>query len=747
MSNKEGAKIAVCEMCHARCRVLVHAKNGQIIKVEGDRSYPLIDAIFPPTNGCMRLNGAKEWVDHPDRLNFPLKRTGEKGEGKWQTVSWDQAFDEIAEKLQNIKEKYGAETFAYTGGTGRTRAHFVARFMNWFGSPNLIGHSQVCFSICVNLSAATFGWPLRHRTGIIVERDADGKPKTKCVLLTGLVADQSTLRLWKTTRDAKKLGTKLIVIDPRRTATAEIADIWLQIRPTTNAALLLSMLNVIIEEGLYDIEFVEKWCHGFDDLAKRAREYPPEKMAEVTWVPAEKIREAARMFATNKPAIGAHGMGHEHHRDTASADHARFALMAITGNIDIEGGECIPGPPRCIPETVLEGREYLTADQKQKQIGIDRFRVVSHLFYDELLKNSAKVWGEDKPWGMGRTNAAAHAPLVYRAMVTGNPYPVRAALSLAANPMVTAANTKLVYRALKSLDLYVVSDFWMTPSADLADYVLPAANWLERPYFATFLGIDNQMVAGDQALPNIVPGKYERLNDYDFFRGLGIRLGQDWPWETLEKTYDYQLEPTGMTFREFMDKGGFEFPPPEYKKYEKRGFATTSGKIELRSNMLEKVGYDPLPEWKERHPIATNPELAKEFPLYLITGGRFLPMYHSEHRQIDSVRKRRPHPLVQINPKTAKEYGIADGDWVWIESPMGRIRQKCQYLDGIDPRVVHCEHGWWFPELPGEEPWLHGVFESNANVLVDDDPDNCDPVGGAWPLKGMLCKIYKMKQY
>ena len=201
-----------------------------------------------------------------------------------------------------------------------------------------------------------------------------------------------------------------------------------------------------------------------------------------------------------------------------------------------------------------------------------------------------------------------------------------------------------------------------------------------------------------------------------------------------------------MTFREFMDKGGFEFPAPEYKKYEKKGFATLSGKIELRSNMLEKFGYDPLPEWTERHPIA-NPEVAKEFPLHLITGGRFLPMFHSEHRQIDSVRKRHPYPLVQINPKTAKEFGIEDGDWVWIESPMGRIRQKCEYFDGIDPRVVHCEHGWWFPELPGEEPWLHGVFESNANVLIDDDPDNCDPIGGAWPLKGMACKIYKTKVY
>ncbi len=746
MTNKEEAKLAICEMCHSRCRVVVHSQNGQVLKIEADRSYPLVDEIFPPTNGCIRLNGAKEWVNHPTRLNFPMKRAGEKGEGKWQKISWNQALNEIAERLKELKQKHGAESLAFTGGTGRTRDHFTARFMNQFGTPNLIGHSQVCFAVCTNLSGAMFGWPLRHRSSIRIEKDSAGKPKTKCVLITGLVADQSTLRLWKTLRDARNLGTKIIVIDPRRTATAELADLWLQIRPGSNAALLLAMLNVIITEGLYDKDFVEKWCYGFEDLVKRVEEYPPEKMADVTWIPAEKIVEAARMFATNKPAIGAHGMGHEQHRDTASADQARFALSAITGNIDVEGGEYIPGPPRCIPETNLEGREYISMEQKQKQIGIDRFRVVSHLFFDELLRNSAKVWGKDKLWGLGRTNNAAHAPSVYRAMVTGKPYPVRAALSLAANPMITAANTKLVYKALKSLDLYIVSDFWLTPSAELADYVLPAANWLERPYFATFFGIDCQMVGGDQALPNIVAGKYERFHDYDFLRGLGLRLGQDWPWENLEKTYDYQLTPTGMTFNEFMDKGGFEFPAPEYKKYEKKGFATISEKIELRSNMLEKFGYDPLPKWTERHPIA-NPELAKEFPLYLITGGRFLPMFHSEQRQIDSVRKRRPDPLVQVNPKAAKELGIEDGDWIWIESPIGRIRQKCNYFEGIDPRVVHCEHGWWFPELPGEEPWLHGAFESNCEVLIDDDPDNCDPVSGAWPLKGMLCKIYKCKKY
>jgi anaerobic selenocysteine-containing dehydrogenase len=186
----------------------------------------------------------------------------------------------------------------------------------------------------------------------------------------------------------------------------------------------------------------------------------------------------------------------------------------------------------------------------------------------------------------------------------------------------------------------------------------------------------------------------------------------------------------------------------EYQKHERIGFATPTGKVELYSTILEKLGYDPLPRYKEppESPIS-NPVLAGQYPFILITGGRFLPMYHSEHRQIDGWRRQHPDPLVQINPKTASGLGIGEGDWAWIETPRGRIRQRCKYFEGIDPRVVHSEHGWWFPELPGEEPWLHGVWESNVNVLTEDDPAFCNEINGGWPLRAGLCKVYKAKRY
>jgi anaerobic selenocysteine-containing dehydrogenase len=325
-------------------------------------------------------------------------------------------------------------------------------------------------------------------------------------------------------------------------------------------------------------------------------------------------------------------------------------------------------------------------------------------------------------------------------MITGEPYPVKGLIIHAHNPMVVQANTKLVYKALKSLELSVVLDYWLTPTAELADYVLPVASWLERPDFMGDYG-------GEQALPASIPGEYDHKNDYEIFRELGIRLGQDWPWKSLEEVFDYMLEPLGITFNQFL-QGKQSRPTIEYKNYEKKGFATTTGKAELFSTILEKLGYDPLPKYVEppETPLSRL-DLVKEYPLILITGGRFKPMFHSEWRQIDSVRRRHPYPLVQVHPETAKSLGIEDGDWVWIESPRGRIRMKCQHFNGIDRRVVHCQHGWWYPELPGEEPWLHGVWESNVNVLTDDEPDHCNPIHGGWPLRTALCKVYKMKQY
>jgi len=738
MSDILELKRAVCMWCHDHCRVIVHIRNGVLEKIEEDAAHPHANDYSRWVRACPRARAAAEWFYHPERLNYPLKRAGERGEGKWQKISWDQAFDEIAEKLKALRDKCGAESLATISGTARSHDEYRRRFMHLFGSPNYIGQGEICFGPALMVSSAIFGMP-----AFLMGRHA------KCILLIGTNPEQAFRRIWLNILEELGKGSKLIVLDPRRTATTERADIWLRLRPGTDTAVLMGMINVIIQENYYDKEFVTKWCHGFEELKKRAEEYPLDKVEQISWVPAEKIRNAARMFATIKPATAWNHMGIEHLTNGIEALHCRFILPAITGNLDVRGGNMLYGlHPTFISNHEIEMVDHFPEVQKKKALGADRFKLMAWPGYDLIKMNAKKGWG----YFIGSSHTLfAHAPTTYRAMITGKPYPLKAALTVGANPMVTQGNTKLVYKALKNLDLHVVMEYWLTPTAELADYVLPAASWLERPEIYTASDASSWIEVGEASLPHIVPGKYDRRRDYDLYRELGMRLGQKeyWPWETLEDAYSARLAPLGYNLHDFVHQhNGFDMPRPQERKYEKMGFSTSTGKVELYSVVMEKLGYDPLPRYYEppESPIS-QPELAREFPYILITGGRHQPFYHSEHRQIESNRKRHPHPLMQLHPDTAKEHGIEEGDWVWVETPRGRMKQKCQYMSELDRSVVHVQHGWWFPEEPGEEPWLHGVWKSNCNILTDDDPDACNEMSGGWPLRAGLCRFYKVKTF
>ncbi|MBW1868178.1 MAG: molybdopterin-dependent oxidoreductase, partial [Deltaproteobacteria bacterium] len=702
-------KSSICFWCKPRCRLDVEVEDNRLIKM----STSPIKAC--PRKYCSDL----ERFYHPDRLDYPLKRVGDRGENKWQKITWDEALDEIAAKLQALKEQYGAETLAVTHGTSRTYEELNSRFLNLFGSPNQCGQAQICHGNSGVVATALFGW---WPYWMNVEK----LENTRCLMLIGRNPPNAHQTIWEGYLKAKKRGTKLIVIDPRRSESAEEADLWLQIRPGTDAALLLGMINIIIKEKLYDEAFVRDWCHGFDALSERVKEYPVEKVSEITWVPADQIVAAARMFATETPSCAMEGMGVAHQPNSYSPIAARHIISAIVGNVDVPGGEELMGPAPFITEHEIEMAEALPKEQRSKILG-NQFRLYTWPGYELIQKNVERVWG--KRCDMFGYSCMATAPSVYKAIAYSDPYPVRALITVSSNPMVTIPDTKLVYKALQSLDLYVVSDYFMTPSAQLADYVLPSALWLERSFLWNYHNTTPVIRAGETALPPSIPGMYDRRNDYDFWRGLAIRVGQEehWPWETVEDYYDYRLEPLGITFKELVKKGKIITKESEYKKYEKTGFGTPTGKIELYSTVMENLGYDPLPYYKEPPESPTRtPDLAKEYPLVLITGGRFHPFFHSEHRQVESLRKRYPWAKMQINPETAKELGIKDDDWVWIETQHGRVMQKVIIDKGIDPRVVHAQHGWWYPEMPGEEPWLHGVWISNINVCTSSDEETCD---------------------
>lgn len=725
-------KKVVCIQCHSACRQAVEIEDERLVGVGPDMDFPKAELFASIVKGCPRANAIVDYFYHPGRLNYPLKRVGERGENKWHQISWDQALDEISEKMRHLIDQYGPETIGTTTGTGRTTDEFRTRFFNLLGSPNIVGQAEICYGEYLALMYAMFGWKLFP----VVRKE------TQCILMWGGGGPRYWNALWKNIVKAHKEGTKFIIIDPRGIDATRHADLWLRVRPGTDCSLAMGMLRYIIENALYDNEFVEKWCYGFDKLRERVQPFTLDKVAETTWVPPDKIRQAAEWYATLKPAAMTHGIGIEHIQNSMETLHAVFALRAICGNIDVKGGDPFTTPyPDIVQEQEMELVDKISPEQRRKQLGADRFKILTHEGFEATQEFVPKAWGNLYLNRSSQFQAFAHAPTLYRAMITGKPYPVKGLITLSSNPMVTQANTNIVYQALRSLDLYVVVDFFMTPSAQLADYVLPGTTYLERPWIWAYAMI----VGSERAMPPVVPGQYERWSDYKFWKGLGCRLGQEeyWPWEDLEEVYDYRLKPSGMTFNEFMAQGGVAAGKGGFKRYEETGFGTSTGKVELFSRVLEKLGCDPLPAFREppESPVST-PKLYEEYPFILTTGGRFNPYYNAEHRQIERHRKRYPWPLMEMNPEAAKKLGINDGDWVWIESPRGRCKHICHYDEGIDPRVVHGQHGWWYPEEPAAEPSLYGVWESNINILTDDDPDHCNPINGGWPLRALLCKVY-----
>jgi anaerobic selenocysteine-containing dehydrogenase len=345
-----------------------------------------------------------------------------------------------------------------------------------YGSPNWAQQGIICWGIAFIVESLTYGWFAR------------GMPLpgvTKCIVIWGLNPAHSSLPIYRRILECVRKNAKLIVIDPRETELAKKADVWLQIRPGTDAALALSMINVIINEGLYDREFVEKWCYGFRELKERVKEYPPDKVAEIAWVPAEKITEAARIYATNKPATIPWGVKNDQlGRNVTHMLRAKAILKAITGNLDVKGGDTLGGPKLSVPDAAdLELNEKISREQLKKQLGSDRFKVGMWPGWELIAKAQRRIWKPEKITYIPRHECTAVPMyLIWRAILTGKPYPVKALICQCSNPLVAAANAKLAYKALKSpnLELFVVHDHVMTPSAMLADYVLPAADFLER---------------------------------------------------------------------------------------------------------------------------------------------------------------------------------------------------------------------------------------------------------------------------
>ena len=708
---------STCGHCRSGCGVLIHMAQGKPVMIEGDPESPVNKGAL-----CVKGQASLEYTYNSDRLMHPLKRAGEKGDGKWEQISWDEALSLVATKLTEAKKKCGGESVAFMRGAPKGYQDiFLHRFANVFGSPNFSTKQYVCHTprrLASEITSGFFPIPdYAYPPACLVIWGSDTSETHHGMGLAHM--DVYRKKFWDKKPEYRgsieplNKGTKLIVIDPRKIKFCDKTDLWLRLRPGSDLALALGLMNVIINDDLYDKDFIEKWTVGFDKLKTHVQDYNPERVGEITWLEPEKIKEAARCYAINKPACIEWGNAIDHHSDSFQVSRALSILRAITGNLGIPGGEIEwAAPTGGIISSVLELRDKIPLKVKQEKALTAGMGLLPN-FVDE-----------DVP-----------PQLIIKSILEKDPYPIRAAYIQGSNPVLSCMNAQEAFRALKELDFIAVADLFMTPTATLADVVLPAASYLE--YDSVIVPVKRYGICSVQQKVLEVG---ECWSDFRIINELAKRVGlSEYFWDDEAQFFDVVLKPLGLTFKEFR-KIGFVCGSKEYRKYEVDGFDTPSRKVEIYSSRLEEWGFDPLPGYRELPETPySEPELAKEYPL-VFTSWKPVPYRHSAGRQIATLHGSHPEPVTNIHPETANNLGIKDGDWVYIETKRGRIKQKAALTNDLDPRVVVVDYGWWFPENGSSNSY--GWEESNINILTDNNPPY-SPEMGTPNLRGIFCKVYK----
>ncbi len=544
----------------------------------------------------------------------------------------------------------------------------------------------------------TFGWPCV----------LDPTAETKLLLLWG--NNQIYLMggfLREEMRAALQGGAKLVVIDPKRIDIAKRADIWVHPRPSTDGALALGMIKVIIEEKLYDVDFVTQWTVGFDKLEEHVKTFSLDEVEKVTWVPRAKIEETARLLARTKPLALVVGNGIERNINAFQQLRTIFILRAILGDMNTLGGNvCMTPPPYTRPGNFFNLKDSVRLEKiKSKQVLGPEYRVAQ---------------------------GAAYIPIqtFVKALLDEKPYPIKAAVCILTDPLMSYPDTEATYRAFMKLDFTVVSEIFHTPTTNVADIVLPAAWGAEHDTVGYWPGFHEEI----RAYPKLVDPPGEARSDADWINELSAKMGLDGVWKSEEEALDFMLKPSGTTWEQFKKIRSFE-GKKEYKRPEEGIFKTRSGKVEIYSAALEKFGYQPIPNFPELSRFRF--EISAEFPLMLFNGKEAAYML-TGYKQVEFLKKRRPHPVVELHPDTAARFGMKEGDWIYIESKKGRIKQLLSLDPNLDPRLVFVAFGWYFPNEPGD---LYEFRRSNINVLTDDSYESCDPAMGANHIRSLLCRI------
>jgi anaerobic selenocysteine-containing dehydrogenase len=699
--------LTTCKSCHGGCGVKVTVEDGVIVKIEGNP-----DSL---TKGTMCSKGLSsiQHIDNPYRLKYPLKRDGEKGEGKWKRITWKEALDTIETKMKDAIAKFGPFSIAVSQGTGRGYNRYTHRFARSIGTGNIITPGYVCHSPRLGLYGLVTGY---GRLYCDYHGWGGEFPKTQIMWAKQLEISSADSEMAFWFLNSLNYAKNLIIIDPRASAYATRATLWLQPRPGTDSALAMAMMNVIISEGIYDKEFVENWTFGFEELKERVKTMTPERAAEITWVPKEKIIEAARMFAIDTPGCIQVGSSLERQANCGYTLRAITCLMGLAGNIERPGSMI----SWVLPATGLIEDFYLSIPLSEE--------------------NKKKIIGGDK-FKMGAARTCNPDTLIKK--INSGESPIKVWFSVGGQQIVHMANTKEVVEAIRKVEFMVHVDLFMGPMSEAADIVLPAAHWLElddiydmHPRFMI------------EAHNKVVEPPGEAKSDLWIFNELGKRVAPQYWFKDEEACLDAELKKGELQWKQFSknlvsgcwgkDQVYYKYKTDYWKKG--GGFPTATGKFEFHSKALEAMGYDPLPQYNEpgESPIST-PELYKEYPLVMSSGYRQPFYFLSQYRNIPWLRSFMEYPTAQLHPDTAQKYGIEDGDWIWIESPRGRVRQKARVTPGILRGMLMATANCFFPEEPAKG--YHGLFISNPNVLTSND--HLDPMYGSPDLTCLLCKVYK----
>ena len=706
-TNGEECIPTVCGMCGpggpgGGCGIYAFVKDGRFTKVAGMDESPVNNGAL-----CAKGHAAPQWVYSQDRLTHPLKRIGKKGDGKFEKISWDAAIDHIAEVLTQQKKTFGAESLAILSPAKRSYSEYLHRFLTAHGSPNY-GHSGICymqreFAYCYTVG--DFPRPDYGQSDLIIYWGRQP-------IYSGPVARPAQAFM-----AAKQRSAKIIAIKPSVEPDVGLADIWVPVRPGTDAALALAMLNVVTGENLIDHAFVEKWCYGFKRLQGHVQQFDPRWAENISGVPASQIVEVARLYATTPRAAIDLGNGVEHTPSASDAIRAIAILMAITGHLDRPGGNIFAMPPKATPKDILLPERY-TPELINKLVGPE----FPFAF---------------QPFVEGPTSAYYR---ILESVLTGKPYPVRAVIAPGTQASVSTRGTKNVLAALQKLDFYVVVDVARTADMPYADIVMPVATSYEVDH--PFQMVPGWLMATNRVIESIGPFK----SIFEFFLDLAnaIGYGEDFWNGNIDAAMDDQLEPLGMDMAELKQKQtGVMYPPvpPVYEKFDAvfnrrsasldRGPYLPQGKVALYNTTFEKAGFTPLPEWREPpESLSATPELTDKYPLILSDYHTSKNFSASWQRNVPHLREIQPDPVLHIHPEAASVRQIDENDWVIVKSPHGWMKVKTEIYPGIRPDTVMILHGWWqgCREL-GIEDFPLADGGPNVNNMYSVDPKKAyDPL-------------------